>query len=166
MKKHLHIVEYSRFGKIPVKESFEHEVTLDNGNIIRTSVHNDVEENDYISDVDRIINVYNNESKIEEKNIDLDNVIIYDNLDIESPQSLAYVYECPICLNTTITTDPEIDMCPQCGNKKYPFNVIALINTNQMEEIATEDDDVSSLIIIKDNKLEILPRKQKENMYE
>lgn len=161
--KYLHIVEYSKYGKIPVKESFEHEFKTTDGNIVRSSVVKDKENKNYDSFED-IINTYNKLSGVvEDKTISLKDVIIYDNLDIDNlDQKLVYVLECPVCLNRTITSDSKIDTCPQCGNSDFPFIVKALINQEQMEELAIDNDDVTTLIIVKDDEIKLIDKPKGE----
>lgn len=162
--KYLHIIEYSKYGKIPVKESFEHEFKTVDGNTIRSSVIDDKKDN-YCSDFDNIINTYNKLSGVvEDKTISLKDSIIYDNLDINNPkQKIVYVLECPICLNCTITSDSKIDTCPQCGNNEFSFNVKALINQEQMEDLAINNDDVTTLIIVnKDGNIQFIDKAKEE----
>lgn len=157
MKKYLHIIEYSKLNnKIPKKESFENEFTIGNS-LYRTSiVSSDKSTKEEIKESlnnDSFYNIYN-ENKLSEDIINIDDVIIYDDIDIKDKnQKLAYVFECPVCLYKTITTDKDLDFCPQCENVTFPFNLIALINTEQMEDIAIDNKDISKLIIVKDNKI-------------
>lgn len=149
MRKFLRIIEYSTLNKIPVKESFEHEFIIGD-KLFRTSVciaesKEQVKEN---------FDPYYNDSKIEEKAFDLNDVLIFDNLDIVDPtQRLVYVFECPVCLNKTITTEDDISFCPQCEQEQFPFNLLALINTEQMEELAIDNPDVTTLVLIKEDKI-------------
>lgn len=157
MRKFLHIIEYSGSSpkyKIPDKRSFEYDINY-NGNLVRTFVDSNrdriKESLDYIYD----------ESKVAEKTIPLKDVIIYDNIDYKEDQELAYVFECPICLNITITSDAGLDFCPHCENTKFAPNVIAILNIEQMDNIAIENKDVSGLIIVKDDK--VIYREDKKN---
>lgn len=160
--KRLHITEYSKFCKLPIKESYEHDVKLSTGNIIRTSVQKDNEE--YKTDINKIIDTYNKVTNVvEDISIPLTDIIIYDNLDIADPdQELAYVLECPVCLNTTVATNHKIPACPQCGNAEFPFTVKALVSLDQMEELAIDNKDETSLIIIKDGEVKLIDEKSKE----
>lgn len=156
MRKYLHITEYSSLipYKLPCKKDNEFDLKIDN-NIIRTSVNNykTCISESYLSDDITLL----------EQTIPLDNIIIYDDIDnLNEDQKLAYVYECPICLNTTITSK-KLDFCPHCENTKFSPEVIALISTNQMEDIALNQSDVSTLYLIKDDKV-ILKDKQKDSI--
>lgn len=161
MKKFLHITEYSSLKpySLPVKSSNEFDLTIDNS-IIRTYVDsnkNRIKEN---------FDIIYDSSKLEEKTIPLDQVIIYDNLDlVNDNQQIAYIYECPICFNKTITTDFNLEVCPHCENPKFSPEVIGLMNTKQKENIAIYDDDVSTLIQVKDNKVVFkdLPKEVKDD---
>lgn len=160
MPKYLHITEYSSSipYKIPKKKSNEHDLEF-NGNIIRTSVDTNkerIKENfDYLFD----------ESKILEDTIPLKDIIIYDNKDIENEdQKLAYVYECPICLEKTITTDSKFNYCPHCENDKFLPQVIGLIHPDQMDEIAIDNSDISYYIQVEDGNIVIRKEpKEKES---
>lgn len=166
-KKYLHITEYSSLipHKIPNRKSNEHDLECD-GNIIRTSVDTNKEQIKENFD-----NVFN-ESKIYEKTIPLDDIVIYDNLDlVEENQKIAYIFECPVCLEKTITTDATFNYCPHCENTKFQPIVIGLMNLSQMEEIAVEDANSSSYIQVEGDKVvvKLLPEdsdKQKESIFE
>lgn len=162
--KHLHIVEYSKYGKIPIKEEYEYEFKANNGNIIRSSILDD--KKDYTNYEDVIV-TYNKLSSglVDEKIINLNDVIVYDNLDIkDDTQKLVYVLKCPVCLNRTITSDSKIETCPQCGNSSFDFLVEALINQEQMEDVAIENDDVSTLIIVQDSEIKLIDRPKGEEV--
>lgn len=149
MEKYLKITEYSKYSKnmLPnLNGKFEHEFELGDS-IIRTSV---------FSEKDRIYESYNtavinklNELKIEENIIPLKDVVVYDEIDIsDNEQKLAYVFECPICLYKILTTQSNVDTCPICENTNFPPRVIALINQEQMEDIAINNKDTSSLLLV------------------
>ena len=157
MKKYLHIIEYSKLGKIPKKESFEHEFKYLNS-IFRVSVKK-AENKEMVKES---FNPYYNSSKLDEKIFELKDTIIFDDIDILDEQELAYIYECPICLYKIITSSNNIDFCPQCENTQFPFNLIALLNTEQMEELAIDNKDVTSLVILKDGKIQIFDRPKTE----
>lgn len=149
MNKYLHIIEYSNQGlKIPERKENEHEFIYNNS-IFRASIK--ISESK--EKIKESFDPYYNNVKLDEKIIKLDNIIIYDNLDLKPEQELAYVYECPVCLNKTITSDKNLDYCPQCEQTKFPFDLVAIINTEQMEDIAVDNADVSTLIINKDGKV-------------
>lgn len=152
MKKFLKISEYSKLGKIPNKKDFEHEFNIDNS-IFRSSVC--IAENKETIKESFYDMLYNN-SKIDEVIIPLDKIVIYDDLDVDKTQKLAYTYECPVCLNKIISSDANLNYCPQCENETFPLTVIALLNIDQMEDIAINDKDVSKLIIVKDNEIKFI----------
>lgn len=167
LKRYLHITEYSSLipHKIPNRKSNEHDLEYD-GNIIRTSV--DINKEQIKENFDNVFN----ESKIYEKTIPLDDIVIYDNLDlVEENQKIAYIFECPVCLEKTITTDATFNYCPHCENTKFQPIVIGLMNLSQMEEIAVEDANSSSYIQVEGDKIivKLLPEdsdKQKESIFE
>lgn len=149
MTKYLHITEYSSLVpyKIPQKKPNEHDLVLDTS-IIRSSF------DDNKCPIRESLDTVFDESKLVEKTIPLDDVIIYDNIDMANEdQKLAYVFECPICLEKTITTDPTFGFCPRCENNTFPPEVIALINVSQMEELAVDNPFLSTLIQVKGNKI-------------
>lgn len=158
MRKYLYITEYSNLlpHKVPVKESNEYDLKQKDS-IIRSSIKdydiNSVSDNSTYSILD-------------EKIIPLDKVFIYDDMDVELPkdseQQIAYVFECPICLDITITTNKDYNFCEHCENTKFLPKLIALINLEQMENIAIEDKDISEFILVKDNKVVFEDRKNKQ----
>lgn len=149
MRKFLRIIEYSMLGKIPAKESFEHEFIIGD-KLFRTSVC-EAEDKEQIKEN---FDPYYNDSKLEEKSFALNDVLIFDDLDVQDPaQKLVYVFECPVCLNKIITTEDDFDFCPQCEQEQFPFDLIALINTEQMEELAIDNPDVTTLVLIKDDEI-------------
>lgn len=151
MKKYLRITEYCTHVpyRIPKIEKGQFDLTIDD-DLIRSSVVTDQDSKSLISE--GLHSVYN-EALLSEKEIPLSNVFIYDDIDVDYEQEIAYVFECPICLTTTITSKQNLDFCPYCENNKFPPNLIALVNTKQMEDIAVEHSDVSSLAVVKDNKI-------------
>lgn len=167
IKKYLHITEYSSLipYKIPNRKVNEYDLEY-NGNIIRTSVDTNKEQ------IKESLDTIFDESKIYEKTIPLDDIVIYDNLDIiNEDQKVAYIFECPVCLEKTITTDATFNYCPHCENTKFQPLVIGLMNLSQMEEIAVEDADSSSYIQVEGDKIvvKLLPEdsdKQKESIFE
>lgn len=158
MRKYLYITEYSNLlpHKVPVKESNEYDLKQKDS-IIRSSIK------DY--DINSVSDnsTYN---ILDEKIIPLDKVFIYDDMDVELPkdseQQIAYVFECPICLDITITTNKDYNFCENCENTKFLPKLIALINLEQMENIAIEDKDISEFILVKDNKVVFEDRKNKQ----
>ena len=109
-----------------------------------------------------------NEAKFCEKSVPLDKVIICDDLDIANEdQKLAYVFECPICLFTVISTNPGLDFCPHCENTKFPPKVVALMNVAQMEDLATEEDDLTTFVQIKDGKViyQDMPKMEEKDLF-
>lgn len=147
MRKYLTISEYlnSSSIKLPEKQNTEFEFCIKD-RIYRTSVKESYEDMiTYAKPEDE------ENSQISKKDIDLSDVIIYDNLDVIDSQELAYVYNCPVCLSTTISSEANLDFCPSCENAKFPLELIALINTEQMEELAVDEDN--SLILFKDGKI-------------
>lgn len=147
-KKYLRLIEYSLLAphKIPERKQGEFDCILKNS-IIRTKVCDE--------DTARIqesFTIYN-EAKVEDRVIPLKDVIIYDNKDVNQEQEIAYVFECPLCLNTIMSSSKDIDLCPRCENTKFVPELIALINVKQMEDIAINDKENSSLIIVKDNEI-------------
>lgn len=147
--KYLYITEYSLDlkYKIPERKNNEFDLIIDN-NLIRTTISNNqqkIKENfDYIYD----------ESKLDEKVIPLNKVIIYDDIDMnDEEQEVAYVYICPICQNVTITDRPNLDFCTICENTNFPPELYALINLKQMEDIAINNSDISEYIQIKDDEI-------------
>lgn len=152
MTKYLHIIEYSS-RKIPNKKDYEYDLITAEGNIIRSSVDKYKEKIKENFD-----NVYN-DSIIEEKTFPLNKVVIYDNYDlVNEDQKVAYVFECPVCLEKTITTDPTYSYCAHCENDKFAPVVVGLINVEQMEEIAIEEADISTYIFVKDGKIKIIEK--------
>lgn len=148
--KYLKITEYcSAFkNKIPELKTNEHQLQLKES-VVHSSII-DKNDNEPIS-----INPYDNyfnENKIEDINIPLDQVYIYDDLSINNnEQDIAYVYQCPICYHTIISTEPNLSICPHCGNERFSFDILGLINTTQMEEIAFDNSDTSTYIYIDKN---------------
>nr|CAI9751327.1 hypothetical protein DGKKSRWO_DGKKSRWO_CDS_0047 [uncultured phage]CAI9752193.1 hypothetical protein CVNMHQAP_CVNMHQAP_CDS_0047 [uncultured phage] len=159
MKKFLHIVEYAKGMKIPEKLDEEYEFYYCNS-IFRTSI----KEASSKEKVKESFDPYYNNVKLDEQVIDLGNILIYDNIDIKDDQTLAYVYECPVCLNKTITSDKNLDYCPQCEQTKFPFDLIAIVNTDQMEDIAIKNDDVSTLIIVNGDKIVFKETKKEDSV--
>lgn len=157
MMKYLRIIEYSPLtDKLPIKEDNEFEFKYHN-NIIRTKFFN---EKDLIKEkVRESINPLYNDTIISTETICLDNSIIYDNIDLDDEQEIAYVFECPICMYTSISSDKDLDFCPQCENTSFPLKLIALVNTEQMQNIAIDDKE-TTLIIVKDGKVKILDKKE------
>lgn len=152
MTKYLHITEYSS-RKIPNKKDYEYDLTTLEDNIIRSYVDNHREK------IKENFDNFYNDSIIEEKTFPLNKVIIYDNYDlINEDQKVAYVFECPVCLEKTITTDPTYNYCAHCENDKFAPVVVGLINVEQMEEIAIEDADISTYILVKDGKIKIIEK--------
>ena len=159
-RKYLHIIEYLKNCKIPERKEKEFDLDIDSHSIIRSSVI----AADYDKCKEQVKEDYTDylykESELDNYVLPLDDVIIYDNIDVDETQEIAYVFECPICLSKTITSDSELDFCPQCENSDFPFNLLALINTKQMEDLAINNDDITNVILTKDNNfLEILEKK-------
>lgn len=147
-KKHLIISEYLNHPNIKLPEKLATEFEFCIGNkIYRTKV---IKES-YANDIIYAKTEEEENSQIDKKEIDLNNVIIYDNLDVIDSQELAYVYNCPVCLSTTISSEANLDFCPSCENAKFPLELVALINTEQMEELAVDEDN--SLVLFKDGKI-------------
>ena len=80
-------------------------------------------------------------------------------------QKLAYVLECPICLHKIITSDNNLDYCPQCENIQFPLDLVALINTDQMEELAIDNKDVTTLVIVKDGEIKLIDKLNKNYIW-
>ena len=159
--KYLHIVEYSTLipYKIPIKESKDFDLYIDDS-IIRSSV---------VSGKSKVSEKYSTDilqdTVLDEKFLPLEDVIVYDDIDIRNnDQKVAYVYECPVCFNITITTDPNFDFCTHCENSKFTPKLVGLINIEQMEEIAVNENDTSSYVQIKNDKIiyKSSPTKRKE----
>lgn len=94
------------------------------------------------------------DSKISEDTISLDDVILVDDLDLDKEsQKLAFVYECPVCLNKTITTASNYDFCPHCENSRFSPEVIGIINVPLMEDIAVNHPENTTFIQTKDGKV-------------
>lgn len=147
--KYIHTTEYSPLGRIPDIKDDEYEFQH-LGNIFRVSIA----EGESKRQIKEQFDPYYNNSKLEEKIIPLQNVVIVDDLDIQDrTQKLVYVFECPVCLNTIVSTDPKYDWCPQCENQTYDLNLIAIINQELMEDIAIDEADDSTVMFIKDGKL-------------
>lgn len=153
MRKFLRIIEYFKNVKLPLKENYEYEFTIEN-KIYRTSIC----EASFKEQVSESFDPEYNDAKVGEQVFELKDVVIYDDMDINSPQDIVYTMECPICLNTIISNDSQLDFCPRCGNEEFPLEVKALINTAQMEEIAIDNKDVSSLVIVKDDKIQLVDK--------
>lgn len=157
MKKYLRTIEYSPLGKIPKKEEKEFEFIYNNS-IIRTKVFN----NDSKTKIEESIDSYYNNSIIDSNVLCIDDVIIYDDININDNQELAYVFECPVCMYTSITSDKDMDFCPQCENTNFPLKLISLINIDQMNDIAINDKE-STLIVVNDDKIEVFDKEEKED---
>lgn len=150
MRRFLKITEYSSFmsNKIPERKTTDFDVQLDTGSTIRTSI---------VDSKSKVCEAFSNDplddNIIEEKFFPLDELIIYDDLDITNEdQKVAYVYECPVCFYKTVTTDPQYNFCPQCENSKFTPEVVGLIPLAQMEELEANDKDVT-VFQLKDDKL-------------
>lgn len=157
--KYLHILEYSKFSNfLPILESFEHEFTINNS-IFRTSIV----ESDSKEKIKESFNPIYNNQKLDEEIIPLTDVVIYDNIDVIPEQKLAYVYQCPVCLNVTISSDNKtMEYCPQCENSTFDFDLIAIINTEQMEEIAINEKENTSLVLVKDDEVVMVDEKREK----
>lgn len=142
--KYLYIREYLKTKKgIPIKRNNEYD--LDFGDrIMRSSI--------ITSDTHNKSIVYESINNTQDKQlyndviidtvvIPLDNIILYDYLNIDRTQKLAYVYECPICLSNIISSNKDIECCPHCENDVYPFNLLALINIDQTRDFSKTKDD-------------------------
>lgn len=147
--KYIHTVEYSPLGRIPPKLSGEYEFNCA-GNIVRASLV----EGDSKRQIKEQFDPYYNNSKLEEKIIPFQNVIIVDDLDLQDKtQKLVYVFECPVCLNTIVSTNPKCHWCPQCENQTYDLDLVAIINQDLMEDMAIEEADDSTIVFVKDGKV-------------
>lgn len=158
---YLHITEYSKYApkhKIPERKKNEYDLII-NDSIIRTSI-----DNCSYKIKESFDNIYQ-DSIVSEQSIPLKNIFIYDKLDVidadSSNQKLAYVFECPICLDIVITTDKNYSFCEKCENTKFPPKVIALINLEQMEDYAVEHKDCN-YVQVKDDKVVYECRKEEE----
>lgn len=164
MSKYLHITEYSSLipYKIPNKKENEHEFEFD-GSVFRSFIDSHKEP------IKESYGYYlPNEAELEEKTIPLDDIVIYDVLDLNNEdQKVAYIYECPVCLEKTITTTPILEFCPHCENAKFSPQVIGLINIAQMEEIAIDNADTCYYVQVKDNEVIVKeePEKEKESIF-
>ena len=160
--KYLKIREYSTLipHKIPEKMEYENELKLSNS-IIRSYIEDDYNRVRVSEDYNPYINSVYNDALLEDKTIALNDCFIYDDIDVNEDQEIAYVMECPICLTTTIASK-KLDFCPYCENNTFPPIITALINTKQMEDVAIDNPDISELAIIKDNK--IIFKDQKDDM--
>lgn len=149
--KFLCISEYSDYGIIPNRKNYEYELKLGDRHI-RSFVFSGDKDKEQVKE--SINDPLFNEAKISSDVIPLDKVIIYDNKNLvpnNPDQKIAYVYVCPICLTTLISNDNDLDFCPHCENTKFSPELKALVNMDQMEDIAIEESDSSLLIIKKDN---------------
>lgn len=147
--KYLHTIEYSPLGRIPDIQDREYEFKH-LGNVFRASIVDGESKRQIREQFDP----YYNNSKLEEKIIPLKDIIIVDDLDIEDKtQKLAYVFECPVCLNVIVSTNPKYDWCPQCENQTYDLNLIAIVNQELVEDMAIDEADESTVMFIKDNRL-------------
>lgn len=142
--KYLYIREYLKTKKgIPIKKNNEYDLDLKD-RIIRSSV---IAKNTYDKSIvyESINNTQDkqlyNDVTVDTVIIPLDNIILYDYLDIDRTQKLAYVYECPICLSNIISSDKDIEYCPHCENSTYPFNLLALVNIDQTRDFSKTKDD-------------------------
>lgn len=170
-RKYLKITEYSSLlrDKIPIKESNEFDLEHD-GDIIRTSIikHDDNIMRSMQDEMTNGLDSLHNEAKFCEKSVPLDKVIILDDVDMANEnQKLAYVFECPICLHTTMTTTPNLTFCPYCENTKFPPKVIALMNVAQLEDLVTEEDDVTTFVQVKDGKViyQDMPKNDEKDIF-
>ena len=144
MIKYLYISEYSLLDKkhIPEKLNNEYEFKIDNS-LIRGRIFESTKQ-DLDCAKEEACNLYDsicNQSRIADDIIPLDDIIIYDNLDINDKQEIAYVFECPICLTKIITSDSKLNICPRCENTEFDFDLLALINTKQVEDLSNIEDN-------------------------
>lgn len=149
MRKYLHITEYSSLipYKIPKCKCEEHRFKYGES-VIKSFIDNNK------TIIKESFDTIYNDSVILEKSIPIDKIIIFDDLDVEDEeQTMQYVFECPVCLYNIVTTKQNIDFCPYCENDKFPPELIALINKEQMEELAVENADYTTLIQVKDNNI-------------
>lgn len=160
MKKFLKITEYFNNDFLDNKKNNEFEFILNN-HVIRSCVCQG-EDKEIVKE--SFNNYSNNENIVDTVILPLNRVVIYDDMDIDPEQTLAYVLECPVCLTTIISSNKDIDYCPHCENVTFPFDLLAIINTEQMEDIGIENSDISDLIVIKDNKIEFMKRKDEKDM--
>lgn len=133
MPKFLHIVEYSTLIKYKIPERKRNEYQIKIGESILRS---------YIDDNEHIIcddSIYN-DSKLCEKTIPLDKIIIYDDFDVieDKDQKLLYVFECPICFNTIISFNSDLELCEICNNSLFKPKLVALLNNEQYEDISKQ----------------------------
>ena len=135
--KYLYIREYSLDNKLYIPEKLNNEYdTIVNGNLIRSKIvesYKDIDQakDSVFSSCDSIYDYY----KLSDDLIELDDTVIYDVLSINDMQKLAYVLECPICLTKIITSNKDINICPRCENSEFSFNLLALINVDQVKQI-------------------------------
>lgn len=147
--KYIHTIEYSPLGRIPEIKKNEYEFEY-SGNIFRASIVDGESKRQIREQFDS----YYNSSKLEEKIIPFQNAIIVDDLDLQDKtQKLVYVFECPVCLNIIVSTDPKCYWCPQCENQTYDLELIAIINQELMEDMAIEEVDDSTIVFVKDDKI-------------
>lgn len=103
------------------------------------------------------------EVKLDENTIPLDDVILVDDVNIDKEtQKLAFVFECPVCLSKTISTNSQFDFCPHCENPRFSPEVIGLISVPLMEDIAVNHPETNTLIQIKDDKVVFKDTKKEE----
>lgn len=160
MKKFLKITEYITNNKLQNKKDNEFEFNID-GHLIRSCVCQG-EDKEIVKE--SFTNYQDQDKEIENTILPLNRVIIYDNKDIDLDQKLAYVFECPVCLTTIITSNKDLDYCPHCENVTFPFELLALVNTEQMEDIGIEHSDISDLIVVKDNKIEFIKKDDEKDI--
>lgn len=147
--KYIHTIEYSPLGRIPEKLDSEYEYNY-GGNIFRASIV----EGESKRQIKEQFDPYYNSSKLEEKIIPLKDILIIDDLDLQDKnQKLVYVFECPVCLNIIVSTDPKAFYCEQCENQTYDLNLIAIIPQELVEEMAVEESDDTTIVFLKDNKV-------------
>lgn len=154
MKKYLHITEYSSNlkYKIPNRKHGEFDLELKDS-IIRSKL------DEFACPIRESFDTLFDQAKLEEQTIPIDDVYIYDDLDIEDDdQKIAYVFRCPICGRLTIQTNPNLDSCLQCEEQIFKPEVIGLINRDQMEDISINNSDVSTYIQIKNGKIKVYPK--------
>ena len=160
MKKFLKITEYFNNKFLDNKKDNEFEFMLNN-HIIRSCVCQG-EDKEIVKE--SFYNSANNENIVDDIILPLNRVVIYDDMDVDFEQILAYVLECPVCLTTSISSNKDNCYCPHCENVTFPFDLLAIINIEQMEDIGIENSDISDLIIVKDNKIEFIKRDDKKDM--
>lgn len=155
---YLHIREYSKSGKhLPIPVPGERVFTY-----LDSVYYGRIDNNEHRVQISEYYDTVYDSAKLDEEVIPLDDVVIYDNLDIVSDtQPLSYVYRCPVCLRTILTTESNLDFCPNCENTKFAPEVVGLLNKDLMDDIAIDDADETTYIQVKDDSIILRDERKK-----